>query len=48
MTKEKITAWDKTSVLTVSYHKGSTFHEIKFDPEQPQLGLQNAAGAEDK
>jgi hypothetical protein len=48
MTKEKITAWDKTTVLTVSYHKGSTFHEIKFDPEQPQLGLQNAAGAEEK
>ena len=48
MTKEKITAWDKTTVLTVNYHKGSTFHEIKFDPEQPQLGLQNAAGAEDK
>ena len=48
MTKEKITAWDKTTVLTVNYHKGSTFHEIKFDPEQPQLGLQNAAGAEEK
>ncbi|MEI8137235.1 MAG: hypothetical protein WCH21_07925 [Bacteroidota bacterium] len=49
MTKEKITAWDKTSVLNISYHKGSTFHEIKFDPAQPHLGLQNVtAGAEEK
>lgn len=49
MTKEKITAWDKSGPLLVSYHKGSTFHELKFDPEQPQLGLQNLnAAAEEK
>ena len=49
MTKEKITAWDKTSVLNVSYHKGSTFNEIKFDPAQPHLGFQNVtAGSDEK
>ncbi|MBL7910231.1 MAG: hypothetical protein JNJ41_04210 [Bacteroidia bacterium] len=45
MTKEKITDWDKTSILTVSYHRGSNFYDIKFDPQKPQLGFQtDAAG----
>lgn len=48
MTKEKITEWDKNSVLTVNYHRGSNFYEIKFDPQQPQLGFQTANGNEEK
>jgi hypothetical protein len=48
MTKEKITEWDKKSVLTVSYHRGSNFYEIKFDPQQPQLGFQTAGGGDEK
>jgi hypothetical protein len=48
MTKEKFTDWDKKSVLVVNYHRGSSFYELKFDPEQPQLGFQTAGTGEDK
>lgn len=40
MTKDPIADWDKSSVLTASYHRGSTFYDVKFDPEHPELGLQ--------
>jgi hypothetical protein len=43
MTKTPIGSWDGTSVLNVSYHKGSKFYDIKFDPEKPQLGIQSAS-----
>lgn len=42
MTKEPIANWDKNSVLTLNYHRGQNFYEIKFDPDQFQLGLQNS------
>lgn len=41
MTKTPIKDWDGTSVLVVSYHKGSTFYDMKFDPEHPELGMQS-------
>ncbi len=41
MTKVKIVDWDATSPLEISYHKGSQFYDIKFDPAAPQLGLQS-------
>lgn len=40
MTKEPIDDWDKASVLTINYHRASTFTELKFDPQHPELGLQ--------
>jgi len=45
MTKEPIANWDGASILTLNYHRGSTFYEIKFDPQQYQLGFQNNNGA---
>jgi hypothetical protein len=42
MTKEPILDWDKASVLTINYHRGTTFYEFKFDPQNPQLGFQSA------
>lgn len=39
MTKESIDEWDKASVFTFSYHRASTFTDLKFDPEHPELGL---------
>ncbi len=42
MTKEPILDWDKTSTLTINYHRGSSFYELKFDPQNPHLGLQSA------
>lgn len=48
MTKEPITEWDKTSVLTVSYHRGSTFYDVKFDPAHPEKGLQSNNDSEAK
>ncbi|HWY10595.1 MAG TPA: hypothetical protein VN026_04670 [Bacteroidia bacterium] len=41
MTKTPIEEWDGKSVLTVNYHRGTTFHEIFFDPEHPELGIQS-------
>lgn len=46
MTKEPILSWDKSSVLTINYHRGLSFYEIKFDPQQYQLGLQNNSGTD--
>lgn len=44
MTREPIKNWDKTSILKVNYHKGGTaFIELKFDPENYQLGFQSNA-----
>ncbi|MCE3226899.1 MAG: hypothetical protein K0S32_1450 [Bacteroidetes bacterium] len=51
MTKEPIVNWDKSAPLVVSYHRGSTFYDIKFDPQKPELGIQsgnNAAADEGK
>ncbi len=49
MGKQKFTEWDKTSILNISYHRGSNFYEYKFDPDQPQLGMQKVSGdAEEK
>ncbi|MCE3259311.1 MAG: hypothetical protein K0S12_952 [Bacteroidetes bacterium] len=41
MTKEPIVNWDKSAPLVVSYHRGSTFYDIKFDPQKPELGIQS-------
>lgn len=48
MTKTPIAEWDKKSVLTISYHKGSNFYDIFFDPEHPEKGIQsnNDSGTE--
>ena len=46
MTKTPLADWDGRSVLNVSYHKGSKFYDIKFDPEKPQMGMQSAADGE--
>jgi hypothetical protein len=46
MTNIPITDWDGHSVLNVSYHKGSKFYDLKFDPDKPQLGMQSAADGE--
>ncbi|MDO9000137.1 MAG: hypothetical protein Q7W45_10260 [Bacteroidota bacterium] len=46
MTKEKITAWDTSTILKVSYHRGSKFYDIQFDPNKPQLGFQSATDEE--
>lgn len=40
MTKTPIEQWDGKSKLVVEYHRGN-FYEIAFDPEKPQLGIQN-------
>lgn len=41
MTKTPIVDWDKSSVLTISYHKGSDFIDVTFDPAAPEKGLQS-------
>lgn len=41
MTKTPVLEWDKQSILTASYHKGSNFVDITFDPANPQKGLQS-------
>jgi hypothetical protein len=48
MTKEPIVNWDKSSVLTINYHRGSNFYELKFDPQNPQLGLQSTNDSDSK
>lgn len=46
MTKSPILDWDKSSILKIDYHRGSTFYELNFDPQNPQLGLQTANDSE--
>ena len=46
MTKEPILSWDGASVLTLNYNRGLNFYEMKFDPQQYQLGLQSASAIE--
>jgi hypothetical protein len=41
MTKTPIEQWDGKSKLVVEYHRGTSFYEIAFDPEHPELGIQN-------
>jgi hypothetical protein len=41
MTKTPIEQWDGKSKLVVEYHRGTNFYEIAFDPEHPELGIQN-------
>ena len=41
MTKTPIEEWDGKSKLVVEYHRGTNFYEIAFDPEHPELGIQN-------
>ncbi|MBA3663386.1 MAG: hypothetical protein H0W61_04155 [Bacteroidetes bacterium] len=48
MTKEPVANWDKSSVLNLSYHKGSNFYDLKFDPEHPELGIQSPKDSEPK
>ncbi|MGZ3920640.1 MAG: hypothetical protein ACXVNM_06990 [Bacteroidia bacterium] len=48
MTKDPILDWDKTSVLNISYHRGSTFYDIKFDPQHPESGIQSNKDSESK
>lgn len=48
MTKDPIVDWDKSAPLTVSYHRGSTFYDVKFDPQHPELGLQSPKDSEGK
>lgn len=40
MTKSPIEQWDGKTKLVVEYHRGN-FYEIAFDPEHPELGIQN-------
>jgi hypothetical protein len=46
MSKGVIEEWDKTSLLKLSYHRGSTFYDVSFDPEKPEAGLQSANDSE--
>jgi len=41
MTKTPIEQWDGKTKLVVEYHRGQNFYEIAFDPEHPELGIQN-------
>ncbi len=41
MSKTPIEQWDGKSKLIVEYHRGNNFNEIAFDPEHPELGIQN-------
>lgn len=41
MSKTPIEQWDGKSKLIVEYHRGTNFYEIAFDPEHPELGIQN-------
>ena len=41
MTKTPIEQWDGKTKLVVEYHRGQNFYEIAFDPERPELGIQN-------
>lgn len=43
MTKTPISEWDGSSVLSVSYHRGSKFLETRFDPSNYRLGLQSVS-----
>ncbi len=40
MTKTPIEEWDGKTKLVVEYHRAN-FFEIAFDPEHPELGIQN-------
>lgn len=42
MTKTNVADWDKTSVLTISYNRGSNFIDIFFDPAQFEKGIQSS------
>lgn len=44
MSKTPIEQWDGKSKLIVEYHRGTNFYEIAFDPEKPELGIQNNKG----
>jgi len=46
MTKEPVGDWDKSSPLYIKYHRADFFYEIKFDPAQPQLGIQSVKDEE--
>lgn len=49
MTKEPIVNWDGSGILEVSYYRGgSDFPNIKFDPNQPLLGMQESSEIEPK
>lgn len=48
MTKTPILEWNKSEPLIVSFHRGTSFIDLKFDPAAPQLGLQSANDAEKK
>ena len=39
--KDPFIGWDKTSPLTVKYHRADFFYEILIDPSKPQLGIQS-------
>lgn len=41
MSKTPIEQWDGKTKLVVEYHRGQNFNEIAFDPEHPELGIQN-------
>ncbi len=40
MNKVNIKDWDKSEPLRIEYHRGSTFHEVMFDPQNYKAGLQ--------
>jgi hypothetical protein len=48
MNREPIDTWDGQSVLKVSYHRGSVFHDVIFDPQNYRAGLQSISDAENK
>lgn len=48
MSPNAIDEWDGTSVLSINYHRGPNFLEVKFDPQKFELGLQSANDIEGK
>lgn len=46
MTKGAVEDWDKSSPLKVSYHRGSSFYDLTFDPSKPELGFQSMNDSE--
>jgi hypothetical protein len=39
--KDPFPEWDKTSPITIKYHRADFFYEVKFDPAHPELGIQS-------
>ncbi len=48
MSKTPVDEWDKASPLILNYHRAANFYEVKFDPQQYQLGFQSNNDNESK